>query len=161
MSEHKPLGEWDCPETAAKAFEELEAMKIELDQKQNELQEMAQRFGLKNTESWNAAREYVANLGDENKRSVYTACHLRFDREKKTIIAYQKGQCPLCEEESQEAVRRLNSGTAIGLAVTGGEGKPTHQGGVADPGQEIMREERKKKGRRGMFSDEDNPPESN
>ncbi len=154
MSDHEPMKEWDCPQEIIQSFEELEDLKIEVQRKEEELIVLKQTGQLKDTKAWNEARAAIAKLGDE--RVVYNACHLHYDSKKKVIIGWEKGKCPTCDLEAQDALKHLNEGSAAGILVTGGKGPPTHHGGAVDPSEEAMRAKRRG-GRRGMLPP--SPPE--
>lgn len=144
MSQPKPMREWPCDPQIAKAFEELDEMKIQLQKRQDELQQLVQKQQLKFTEAWNVARESIGNLGKEDEQAVYGACHLSFNAEKKIVLAWEKGKCPICDQEAQDAIKNLNSGQGMGILVSGGGPlPPQHQGGAADPSEDAMRKKRR------------------
>ncbi len=157
MSEHKPMKEWPCPQEFVTSFEELEDLKIEVQKKEEELIALKQQGQLKDTTAWNGVREAIAKGSKGDARAVYNACHLYYDSEKKVVVGWEKGKCPRCDLEAQDALKQLNEGSAAGILVTEGKGIPTHQGGSVDPSEEAMREKRRE-GRRGMLPPSPPPP---
>lgn len=158
MSDPKPMREWPCPPQFATAFSEVNDLKIEIQKKQDEVQRMAQECQLKFTESWNKVREALGSLGKEHERAVYGACHLSFDEKKQTVTAWEKGQCPICDQQAKEAMQHLDGGQAMGILVSGGAVPPQHHGGVVDPAEEEMRQKRRGRGR--LFGGDEAPPEA-
>jgi len=158
----KPAREWLCPEHLTSKQEDIQARQIELKRLSDEMKIKAQELHLKNSELWTEIRESISGLGPEHEKAVFNACHLKYHEEDdggKKIQAFNKGACPLCDAEAQDALKHLASGGASGILVTGGEGsgEPIQPPPAADLSEDIMRE--KRKGRRGMFGGDS--PESN